>query len=227
MRPSVRDAFYDFNAPLEGVVEWMYLDVKGLVTVGVGNMLPTESAAAALPFYRNGNPDDAADDATKRQGWRDVRARQDLAPRGHVPFQDVCGLRLTRDAIRALVDSKLSFNEVVLKESFPRFDDWPADAQLGLLSMAWAMGPGFASRWPKFTAACRALDFDKAADECRMSEQGNPGVVPRNDADQKLFRNAARVVQPDNGYDADTLYYPTVLLDAVVITGGGGDGGPP
>ena len=39
MRPNVRDAFSDFNAPLEGVVEWMYLDVRGLVTVGVGNLL--------------------------------------------------------------------------------------------------------------------------------------------------------------------------------------------
>jgi hypothetical protein len=201
----------------------MYLDVKGLVTVGVGNLLPTEAAAAALPFYQNGNPDDAADDSTKRQGWRAVHARQDLAPRGHVPFKDVCGLRLSSDAIRALVDSKLSSNEAVLRGAFPQFDDWPADAQIGLLSMAWAMGPGFASSWPKFAAACRALDFDKAAAECRMKEQGNPGVVPRNDADQKLFSNAARVMVADNGYDRDTLYYPTVLMDAVVITAGDGD----
>jgi GH24 family phage-related lysozyme (muramidase) len=36
--------------PSEGYVEHMYLDTKGLVTVGIGNMLPSVAAAQALPF---------------------------------------------------------------------------------------------------------------------------------------------------------------------------------
>ena len=81
------------------------------------------------------------------------------------------------------------------------------------------MGPGFTSSWPKFASACWALGFDQAAAECRMREQGNPGVVARNDAGPEVLRNAARVLNPDNGYDPDTLYYPAVLLDAVVLGG--------
>jgi GH24 family phage-related lysozyme (muramidase) len=56
MYQSVRDAFYDFNAPMEGVVSWMYLDIKGFVTVGVGNLLPDADSAAALPFIHGDDP---------------------------------------------------------------------------------------------------------------------------------------------------------------------------
>ena len=35
----------------EGIYPHMYLDTKGLVTVGVGKMLPNVKSAIALPFY--------------------------------------------------------------------------------------------------------------------------------------------------------------------------------
>jgi GH24 family phage-related lysozyme (muramidase) len=219
MLTVVRDSFYDFNAPLEGAIPWMYLDILGYVTVGVGNLLPDEAAAATLPFYQNDDPLDAASDDSKRQGWRDVHARQDLAKRGHPPFAAVCGLRLSDSDIRSLVDGKLMQNEQTLKASFPQFEDWPADAQLALLSMSWGLGPGLAAGWPKFTAACRVKDFAAAAAECRMNEVGNPGVVRRNDANQALFRNAAAVLNPENTYDPSTLYYPTVLMSTITIVG--------
>jgi hypothetical protein len=58
-----------------------------------------------------------------------------------------------------------------------------------------------------------------------MSEAGNPGVHPRNVADQTLFTNAARVLKlgSDFGYTTDKLYWPTVILDEVVVTAGNGD----
>ena len=54
MKQSVRDAFVDFTAALEGVVPWMYLDVKGLVTVAIGNLIDPVAAALSLPFVRKG-----------------------------------------------------------------------------------------------------------------------------------------------------------------------------
>jgi hypothetical protein len=218
MRQVVRDIFFNFNDPLEGTVEWMYLDIKGLVTVGVGNLLPSEGAAAALPFFHDGSPESPATDAERRQGWNDVHARQELARVGHRAFRTVCDLRLSIDGIRELVNSKLSSNENILAATFPQFSDWPADAQLALLSMAWALGPAFPASWPKFATACRALDFAGASIECRMQEAGNPGVIPRNNADQLLLQNASKVMRAENGYDPDTLYYPTQLLDVVVVT---------
>ena len=45
MRASVKNQFRTFNAPLEGVVKYMYLDIKGLVTIGVGNLIDPINAA--------------------------------------------------------------------------------------------------------------------------------------------------------------------------------------
>lgn len=39
MHQPVIDAFLDFTIPLEGKVSSMYLDVKGLVTTGIGNLV--------------------------------------------------------------------------------------------------------------------------------------------------------------------------------------------
>lgn len=221
MRQSVRDAFYDFNTPLEGVVPWMYLDIMGYVTVGVGNLLPNEAAAAALPFYQNNDETDLADDATKRQAFNDVKARQDLRQRGHRAYESLTNLRLSDQSTRQLVDDKLMSNWAYVYRSFPQLDDWPADAQLGLMSMAWALGPAFPPQWPKFATACRAQDFELAAAECTMREAGNPGVVPRNAANRTLFTNASRVLSlgASYGYDPNVLYYPTVILAEIVIEG--------
>ena len=38
MHMSVRNYFIKFNEPIEKRVPYMYLDVKGLVTIGVGNL---------------------------------------------------------------------------------------------------------------------------------------------------------------------------------------------
>src|SRR6478609_5603099 len=39
MYQSVADAFFPFTVPLEGKVNFMYLDVKSLVSTGIGNLL--------------------------------------------------------------------------------------------------------------------------------------------------------------------------------------------
>jgi hypothetical protein len=99
---------------------------------------------------------------------------------------------------------------------FKNFAQWPADAQLALLSMAWAMGPGGPPQFKNMAAACEKLDFDTAAAQCRMDETGNPGVVPRNKADKLLFENAAAVVAA--AMDYSVVYYPGIVMKPVVVT---------
>lgn len=219
MRQATRDYFFEFTAKFEGVVNWMYLDVYGFVTVGVGNLLDTPTAAAELPFVHNSSSS-LADTASKQQGWNDVRRRQDLVSVGHLAFAAVCDLRLSDNDIRDLVDRKLTENEASLVAVFPGFALWPADAQLGLLSMVWALGLSkLLSLFPRFCAACRSLDFDTAASECRIQTARNPGVILRNIANEGLFRNAARVQKPGNPYDPERLYYPVVIFDEIVVEG--------
>jgi hypothetical protein len=65
------------------------------------------------------------------------------------------------------------------------------------------------------------MDFDAAAENCQMSEAGNPGVAPRNKANKWLFQNAAAVLagEIDGFYQRPILYYPQVLLKPITITG--------
>ncbi|HVF90038.1 MAG TPA: hypothetical protein VNH22_08215, partial [Blastocatellia bacterium] len=68
--------------------------------------------------------------------------------------------------------------------------------------------------------ACNKLDFDAAAENCKISEVGNPGVIPRNKANKRLFQNAAAVLagEADGFYQRQVLYYPQVLMKPIVIT---------
>lgn len=220
MYQSVRDAFYDFNAPLEGVINWMYLDIKGLVTIGVGNLIDPINLALGLPFEHEADSGNFATSDEIQQAWEMVKSDQSLSSKGAKAFKDLNDLRLSEAAVRSLVDSKLTTNETSLKVAFPDFESFPADAQLGLLSMAWAMGSGFVPKFPRFRSACSSQNWDAAAIECSISEIGNPGVIRRNEADRTLFSNAARVAELSEsyGYQLDTLYYPTVLLPEVVVT---------
>jgi GH24 family phage-related lysozyme (muramidase) len=210
MRNSVRNNFIAFSAPFEGRLHYMYLDVKGLVTTGVGNLIDSVAAAQALPWQVGDGGPTATADQVKTE-WEFVKSKQELKNTpAERAFKPITTLRLSDPSVDALILAKLDANEASLKRTaeFATFDSWPADAQLALQSMAWGMGSGFAAegRWPNFRAAVAAGNWTAAAANCDISTTGNPGVVPRNAANRQLFANAQRVV--DEGLDADVLLYP-------------------
>lgn len=201
MKQAVRDAFPAFTDRFEGRVGWMYCDVLGLVTTGRGNLIDPKPAAMGLPWR---NRDGAlAGQAQVSREWDTVKSLQAMRVRGGYAYADCTNLRLTPQAIDDLTCAKLDEMWSHLLGRFPDAEAWPADAQLGLLSMAWAMGPAF--HFPAFASAALAQDFATCADQCKMREEGNPGLIPRNQANRTLFNNAAR------SHDPETLFYPSVL----------------
>ena len=223
MQPTVRDVFLDFSTQFEGRVSYLYVDVLDKVTVGVGNLVDPLPLALALPFVFKSDPAATAsvDDITA--DWNAVKSDPTLARRGYRACAPLTKLMLTDEAIDDLVLSKAEQNESTLRQTgeFADYDDWPADAQLGLLSMAWALGPAFASGWPAFRAACGAHDWDAAAAACRINETGNPGVVPRNAANRGLFRTAAYLA--GQGYDPFSMGYTVTGNRPTVRLGSTGD----
>jgi hypothetical protein len=214
MYPSVKSQFRKFNEPFEGVVSFMYLDVKGLVTIGVGNLIDPVGVALALPFRYKGTTQLASKTDIAAE-WNLIKGKPELAQKRFGACAPLTRLELDTAAIDALIASRLQLNENFLKgqKPFLKFEQWPADAQLGLLSMAWAMGPGFGMMFPNFCHACEALDFKAAADQCKINATGNAGVIPRNRANKLLFMNAWAVLdgEDDGFYQRETLYYPTNL----------------
>lgn len=205
MRPSVRAAFVGFSSPLEGVVPWLYLDVKGLVTVAIGCLVDPVEYAVALPFRHIDGRE--ATEQEVREAWQAVKSRPELAQQGYRVAARYTSVRLSDEGIEQAVMRKLDAFDRAMAKRFAGWADLPADAQLGVLSLCWACGPAFYA--PKFEDALRARDFLTCAVECRLREEGNPGLAPRNRANRTLFRNAHRVVA--DGLDPAALYWPEEL----------------
>ncbi|MBA2684752.1 MAG: hypothetical protein H0U66_09700 [Gemmatimonadaceae bacterium] len=197
MRQSVRDAFVRFTSPMEGVVYWMYLDVKGLLTTAIGNLIDPMQFAMALPWVHfDGTFASRSEIASE---WMRVKNDPVAAKRGHRYTEGITQLRLTPSGVDMVVSKKLEQMGQYLASRFPDLEEWNACAQLATLSMSWACGPAF--RFPALDQCLRARDFDGAAVHCTINEAGNPGVKPRNVAMRILYRNAARVqafhLEPD------------------------------
>ncbi len=229
MYSVIQSNFPTFSAKFEGRVPFMYVDVEQLVTVGVGNLIDPLAAAQALPFRFKNKPGIAAPGAPATPDqiaaeWQTIKNNPSLATKGYTACEPITQLELSDDAIDSLILSRLTQNESYLKRQqwFQNFDTWPADAQLGLLSMSWAMGPGGPGGFPSFRAACQKLDFNTAAAECRMNEAGNPGLIPRNKANFTLFSNAAIVLQSgaQGSLQPSNLYYPRALTAADIVPSG-------
>lgn len=207
MRDSVRAAFVDFSARFEGVVPWLYVDVKGLVTVGIGNLVDPIQMAMPLPFVRpDGSPADRAEIAAE---WLRVKNYPNAAKLGHRAVEHVAQLRLTTGGVHDLVAGKLAQFDAQLTRRFRDFQAWPADAQLATLSMAWACGAAF--NFPRLVVALVGGDFSAATKLCHIDETGNHGLRPRNVANATLYRNAATVLA--GGLDPETLHWPVDLSE--------------
>lgn len=210
MYSSVHQAFVSFSRRFEGYVSWMYLDQLGLVTVGLGNLIDSVSAAQALRWVwrQDGKP---ATTAQVDDEWKRVKSLQGMRMKGGGAFAEVTFLEATPESVDALIEAKLTEAERVIRVHMPAYDSWPADAQLAALSMAWAVGPDFALKFPRFTAAANAGDWRTAADECRIATPVNPSLTARNKANATMFRNAAEVLE--SGLPIAELYYPRDLSE--------------
>lgn len=205
MRPNVSNRVAGFNRPFEGLRYHMYLDTKGLVTIGIGNQISREKAIT-LPFRRGINGALVTDKEEIGKAWDSVNK----APWG-IPTtedgKDVYGglteLRLNKNAIDVLVLSTANSFDGSNRAELPGYEGFSSDAQLGLLSMRW---PGSWNKFPTFREHVKKGNWFGAAKECHFNEQGaNIGLVARNNANRWLFSLAGRV--KSFNLDPATLYY--------------------
>lgn len=168
----------------EGVIPHLYLDTRGLVTVGVGHLIVDENACAAVPLvFANGT---AAPRVSKVQEYRIIHAMEPA----HIwtYYAPKTQLHLTDDSITFLLDSDVAEMFSELKKAIPDLDQAPEPAQDGLLDMAFSMGVArLQHEFPKFMAAAQLHDWATCAVECRRN-----GVQEwRNTATADLFRQAS------------------------------------
>jgi hypothetical protein len=217
-RDSVVDAFPKIQMQWEGYESNMYTDVLGLVTTGIGNLIDGNSIASPmasntayslalqLPWIHksDGQP---ATQAEIIQDWQTVKAAHTQSGTYDAPRdRQITQLKLSPTAIADLVASKMLDNEGILLASFPNFAQFPADAQMAIHGMAWAMGPAFVPKdgFTKFAAAANAQNWADA-----KAQSAFKGAAPQRKAGQdQMFDNAAKAVAA--GLDFNTLWYPGI-----------------
>lgn len=218
MNKTLLRDFPAWSARFEGMVPYMYLDVKGIVTYGIGHAAFSPDTLLRLPWMHK-DTDVSATEAQIRNEWVAVRDNKRLAMAGHLAAAEVTRLRLTADAVYDDTRTVMDYHHKELVEQYPAFESWPLDGQWATHSMAWACGEAFSEPGPnRFTNLARKLaalgdgdgDFAAAAVECHMNEKGNAGLIPRNKANKTMYRNAQVVM--DKGLDRSRLYWPTELL---------------
>lgn len=224
MHDSVINSFVRFSSPLEGVTKNAYLDVKGLVTVGIGCLIDPVVTALSLPWVM---PDGSVAPASVIE--EQLTALKNQPGLEHYPalspiVQAATTIRLTDKGVGLLAMSRLLAGEPLMRKAFPGWDTWPADAQLFACSMGWAIGFG----WPHiFTNCARLLQqatpsfllaatgspsahANEASAPCDIRTEGNPGIVPRN-AQNRLLLSNAQVVR-DEGLEPSVLFWPSSPL---------------
>jgi GH24 family phage-related lysozyme (muramidase) len=214
---SVLDNALKFQSHYEGAIPWMYLDIKGLVTCGIGFLIDPKPLALSLPWQRlNGTPASTAEIAVE---WDAIKGYRDLAKMGAGACAKLTKLRLSQAAMQSILMKKMAENEVVFLHYLPKFGDFPADGQLLVHSMAWACGPGIFAVFKQFSASANentpesweniaGKPGNPSTDpslrgQCWMrdgapgqaSANENPGLRPRNLANRQLALNAARVLR--------------------------------
>jgi hypothetical protein len=206
LRPSVAAAFTSYTGPFEGYCTWMYLDTKGYVTTGMGNLIDSIQAAQTLPWLTAGNK--PASPSQIAAEWRQIKARQSSKNLGGYAFEKWATLHLEHGPIDRLVAVKMADFAAAVNHTYPTFAGAPADAQLAWLDMAWNYGPAFMDKktasgswvWPNFRAAVKVSHWARAADNVGDVSRGHT----RNQSRARLFLNAASVVTL--GIDPDILW---------------------
>jgi GH24 family phage-related lysozyme (muramidase) len=140
----------------------MYRDTVGKVTVGVGLMLPTASAAESLPFLLDGRAATTAEIAAEF-------ARIDAMTMGRLPafYRPATSLQLSQETIDAKLNAVLQGFEAELRMEIPHYDGLPDGVKMALLDMIYNLGPAELFKgFPHLMAAVESGSWAQAAACC-------------------------------------------------------------
>ncbi len=166
----------------------MYLDSRGIVTIGIGRALETVQQAQELPFVLRGTSTPATAHLIGLE-WYAVKAQKPAMAASY--YLQCTVLELPDAAINADFNKSLNYFTGILRRHFPKFDSYPEAAQLGLMDMIYSEGEGtlFLPKppgSPHFCAGALANDWATCAAECKRG-----GVSDQRNADcAALFRSA-------------------------------------
>ena len=166
--------YFDDLAEWEGETTWLYCDVRGLVTIGIGNLVKDADACAALPLAHalllpDGSPAPEVTEDNKRDAYCRVLNAFN-SPKSANAYRAISDLRLTEGFVAQLVGQRLEteFYPGLLRLC-PSFDGFPLSARRALVDMAYNLGVHGLSEFPHLLEACNAGDWAEAARQCHRT----------------------------------------------------------
>lgn len=163
---NARD-FVDDIAQFEGVTTWLYCDVRGFPTIGVGNLVANADAAIKLPLA--GAAGTSATDEEKRVAWTTV---VNAFAKGHSAefYRHLTTLRITEEFAFELCAQRIESDFMPgIRKLCHDFDQWSEPAQRAILDMAYNLGIRGLSHFVNLLSACQAHDWAAAAHECHRA----------------------------------------------------------
>ncbi len=174
----------------EGRINHLYLDTQGLITVGVGTMLPNVAAAQALSFVVRATQATA----TAKEIETDYKAvLAKTAGQLAASYRASTLLDMTETQIDTLLDAEITTRLAHLRAQFKAFDTYPLGARRALIDMEFNLGMGSAEKntgllaFKTMKAAIEASDWKKAAASCHRK---GPSET-RNNWTRDLFLESA------------------------------------
>jgi GH24 family phage-related lysozyme (muramidase) len=184
----------------EGCVPYLYCDLRGFVTVGIGNLVRSPDHAASLPFAHHDEVPVTTDE--KRSAFVTV---QDAYQKGLLAsaYASLTSIRMNLDACVSLLERRLSEEFFpAITRMFPDCYAWPSPARRATVDMFYSLGIyGFVHGFPMLTWQLQrpvnqgGPDFYACADECHRRKDGedaaNPATWgPRNSWTRDMFLRA-------------------------------------
>ncbi|MCL7420497.1 MAG: pesticin C-terminus-like muramidase [Methylobacter sp.] len=176
----------------EGKVNYMYLDSKGYVTVGVGHLINSVADAQKLAFI---TPKSLPASATDIKADYDTVKKQP-ANRLASFYKKHAKLTLPNAEVDKLTNKHIDSFEKELRLIYSGFDAFPSEVKLALFDLIFNLGmPNLKNKWPMFNAAIKAKDWQKAA---YNSSRTAPISAERNKYVKDLLEKAAKTAQSRN-----------------------------
>lgn len=185
--------------------------------VSAAAMLPAMKLPWRLrgPGWTSKNPvaGELVSPAEVADAWTRVKRQNEVVPdfsqRGGGKYASLTNLTLDKDALMALFNNTLTSFDNALRKHYQGYDTWPADAQLAIMSMSWAMGPAFhpALGFQAFKNAADIRDFATMAVQSTFKGGGSITDKASRNAENFLMFNNAAVVERAGG-DPDRLIFP-------------------
>ncbi len=191
-----RGIFLQHLKDVEGFATYMYKDTAQNVTVGIGLLLRDANEAKKLPFVIKGT-NKPAHPKHIENAFNKVKNSAISGQAGAVAFEPLTNIEISaaEATTRALLAMDDFLRQLGASSFYPDFASYPTPAQMGLLDMAYTLGPtGTRDTFKRFTAAVHRRNWKLAAKESnRPQVSPQPGVTPdRNKIVRQWFEQAAR-----------------------------------